>query len=200
MAPLLSYVFVTTFSPGPNNISSAASGVNFGYRRTLSYLLGITAGFFAIMLLCGLLSELVARQIPKLQTALRIVGAGYLVYLAVTVLRSTDHGPGDGRPSAAFGRGLLLQAVNPKVILYGLTVYTGFLLPVVDSPVGIIVASLLLAVAAFLATSAWALFGAAINRFLKRRPIRLAFNLLMAALLLYSALSIAGVRLFPAGR
>ena len=57
MIPLISFVFVTTFTPGPNNISSASMGMRYGYRKTVAYLLGISSGFFVVMLACALLSN-----------------------------------------------------------------------------------------------------------------------------------------------
>ena len=85
---ILSFVLATTFSPGPNNISSASMGVLHGYRKTLRYLMGIATGFFFVMLLCGWISRTLLDAIPALETMLRIIGAGYILWLAYHSLRA----------------------------------------------------------------------------------------------------------------
>ena len=64
MIPLVSFAIVTTFTPGPNNISSAAMGVAFGYRRTRPYLFGIATGFFVMMLAAAYLASTLLRIMP----------------------------------------------------------------------------------------------------------------------------------------
>ncbi len=132
-ALLLAYVFVTTFTPGPNNITSASMGMNHGYRKALPYLLGIFTGFVGIMFVCGLLTETVVRLLPKLEIGLRIVGSAYMIWLAISILRSTKTEESKDALSPAFGRGVLLQVLNPKVIIYGITVFSGFLIPLLGS-------------------------------------------------------------------
>ncbi|MFO7848333.1 MAG: LysE family transporter, partial [Spirochaetia bacterium] len=89
----LSYVFVTTFTPGPNNVSSASMGTNYGYRKTLRYIFGILSGFSMIMLLSGLVTESLIRFLPRLESVLRVLGALYMVYLAVIILKASSHEP-----------------------------------------------------------------------------------------------------------
>ena len=86
--PLVSFVMVTTFTPGPNNISSASMGVLYGYRDTVKYLTGISVGFFFIMLLCAYVSSTLLRLIPSVEPMLRIIGAAYILWLARAVLRA----------------------------------------------------------------------------------------------------------------
>lgn len=190
----LSYVFVTTFTPGPNNVSSASMGITYGYRRTLRYIMGITAGFAVIMFLCGLLTESVIGFLPRLESVLRIVGALYMLYLAYMILRASSHGGQDGEKTiATFTRGLLLQVVNVKVIIYGITVFSGFLVEVIASFWQLVLASLLLSGFAFASTSLWALFGNGLKRYFANRTFTFVFNAVMAALLVYSAAVISGI-------
>jgi cysteine/O-acetylserine efflux protein len=194
LLPFLSYVFVTTFTPGPNNITSASAGMEYGYAGSLRYLFGIFTGFVLIMFVCGFLTETVVRILPKLAIVLRIAGSVYMIWLAVTILRSIGKQAGEkGRFKATFGRGVFLQLVNPKVIIYGITVFSGFLLPRVGSIMELVLASMFLAGVAFASISLWSLFGTAFKHYLDRGPVRLVFNICMAGLLLYSAISIAGV-------
>ena len=189
-----SYVFVTTFTPGPNNVSSASMGITYGYRKTLRYIMGITVGFACIMFLCGLLTESVTRFLPRLESVLRIVGALYMIYLAVMILRASSHEARNGdRSIATFTRGLLLQIVNVKVIIYGITVFSGFLVGIISNTAELILYSCLLAGFAFMSTSVWALFGNALKRYFANRTFTFIFNLIMALLLVYSAAVISGI-------
>jgi cysteine/O-acetylserine efflux protein len=77
MIPLISFVIVTTFTPGPNNISSASMGVLYGYKKTFNYLAGISAGFFVVMIACAYLSSTLLNIIPLAERYLRWLGAGY---------------------------------------------------------------------------------------------------------------------------
>ncbi len=63
--PFLAYVVVTTFTPGPNNIMAMSNALRYGYRRTFGFLTGMTAGFFVVMLACGLLNVALANLIPR---------------------------------------------------------------------------------------------------------------------------------------
>ena len=81
--PLLSYVLISTFSPGPSNITSASLGVQQGYRRSLQFLGGLAAGVFVIMLLSGGITATLLGLFPMLEPVLRYAGAAYILYLAL---------------------------------------------------------------------------------------------------------------------
>ena len=80
--PLVSFVMITTFTPGPNNISSASMGVLYGYRDTMKYLAGILVGFFFIMLLCAYVSSTMLKFMPSIEPVLRITGSLYILWLS----------------------------------------------------------------------------------------------------------------------
>ena len=135
MIPLISFVLATTFSPGPNNISSASMGVLYGFRRTLKYLVGIAAGFFLVMLLCAWVSSTLLKFIPAIEPALRVAGAVYILWLAIGTARASYDFKETDQPPLAFKMGFLLQALNPKVVVYGLTLYSTFLAAAANNPV-----------------------------------------------------------------
>ncbi|MFO7850148.1 MAG: LysE family transporter [Spirochaetia bacterium] len=190
----LSYVFVTTFTPGPNNVSSASMGINYGYRKTLRYIFGIVSGFSMIMFLSGLVTESLIRFLPRLESVLRVLGALYMVYLAVIILKASSHEPKvEGKVLATFSRGFLLQLVNFKVMVFGITVFSGFLVEHISSVGETLLAALFLSAFAFISTSVWALFGAVLKHYFANRTFTLIFNGIMAILLLYSAAVIAGI-------
>ena len=87
--PFLAYVFVTTFTPGPNNILAMSNGLRYGYRRTLGFLAGMTVGFLIVMLVSGLLNVVLARLVPQMRFWLNILGAAYMFYLAAHIVFQT---------------------------------------------------------------------------------------------------------------
>jgi len=191
--PLVSFVMVTTFTPGPNNISSASMGVLYGYRDTIKYLTGITVGFFFIMLLCAYVSSTLLKFMPTAEPVLRIIGSGYILWLAIGTARasytfnSTDQSP------MGFKKGFFLQTLNPKVAVYGLTLYSTFLSSVADNLLVLTVFALLFALTAFCATSTWAIGGAAIRKHLHQPRVRVLVNAVLALLLVYTAIDLSGI-------
>ncbi len=188
----LSFVFVTTFTPGPNNISSASMGVLHGYKKTLKYLLGISTGFFFIMLMCGLISTAILKVFPSFEIILRIFGAAYIIWLAIETLKATYTFTDNNQSLLGFNRGLLLQVLNPKGIVYGLTLYSTFLAVITTNPLYLALSALFLAVIAFCSISIWALFGSAIKIYLRQEKIRRFVNLGLSLLLIYTAIELSG--------
>jgi len=188
--PFLTYALITTYTPGPNNISTATFSMNLGYRKTLKYILGILAGFYIIMFLAGYFTELIVAAFPKFEIILRYVGASYIVWLAYTVFKSSRHSKKSNGKEARFWGGFLLQIMNPKVILYAVSIFVGFLNPVIENVYGLMLISFALTVNAAICLNVWALFGAAIKRFVKKEETNQMVNVMMAALLIYSALTI----------
>ena len=193
LIPLISFVVVTTFTPGPNNISSASMGMLYGYKKTLNYLLGITIGFFLVMLICAYLSSALLNFVPSTERYLRWVGAGYILWLAVSILNSNPSNSRSDRPVMAFAKGFVLQLMNPKVAVYGLTLYSTFLASLSSRIDYLSVSAGAFALTAFAATSTWALFGAVIHTKLKDEFFRKILNLSLALLLVYTALELSGL-------
>ncbi len=188
LTPFLIYAFVTTFTPGPNNIMAMSNGLRFGYRRTLRFLLGIFTGFFVLMVLCGLLNLTLAELVPSLKKWLNILGALYMLYLAYHILRSKPVEEGVEEKSLnTFKAGFIMQFLNMKAILYGITIFSLFIIGTYQDPLSIGLFSLLLAVGSFVSISCWALGGNLFRSFLKKH-YRI-FNLVMAGLLMYSAVA-----------
>jgi len=150
---LITFVIVTTFTPGPNNIAAAAMGINFGYSKTFRFLLGIASGFFLVMLACALLSTALSEVLPRIQSPLRWAGSLYILWLSVGVARASYAFDDGEQAPKAFGTGFFLQLFNPKVAVYGLTLYAGFLAPHALGPGLLTALALVFAGTAFAATS-----------------------------------------------
>jgi cysteine/O-acetylserine efflux protein len=187
---VLSYALVCIFTPGPNNITSSSLGMRVGYRRTLHFIGGVVTGFFCIMVTSGLLTELLVSAYDRIAMVLKIAGVAYLLWLVYTVLRPQHRAQANKEAGTRYRDGLLLQIVNPKVILFGLTMYATLLAPLAKSWLAVVFSAALLAVLSFCSTSLWALLGAGIQRFIANPKVRFAYSIVLAGLLLYAAWSI----------
>ena len=118
----LPYSLATAFTPGPNNILAFYSVSQKGWRRGKSILCGIGFGF-----LCALFCYELVTYLPSVTGILKYAGAAYIVFLAVHIALSR---PDDAEyTKISFSKGFFLQFVNAKIILYAITVYTGYLSP-----------------------------------------------------------------------
>lgn len=193
LLPLLSYVLISTFTPGPANISTSSQGVLYGFRRTVSYQGGLAVGVMVMMLLGGLVSASLLTRLPALEPALRTIGAIYILYLAFGILRANYVFAERETKPLGFWHGLLLQVSNPKLVVYALTLFSSFLAPIAGRLPGLIVAAILLAAVSACATSVWALFGAGITSRLRNPRFTRWVNAGLALFLVYAAVELVGL-------
>lgn len=193
LLPLLSYVIISTFTPGPSNISTATLAMQRGYQKSLYYQLGLATAVFCFMLVSGWISATLLVIFPMLEPILRYVGAAYIFYLAYIIINATYTFGEERTQSLGIGHGFLLNALNPKLFVYAFTLFSAFLAPISGRLEWVTLAALLLAAVSFAATSTWALFGSAIKRFLHNPQGKRVVNIVLALSLLYSALSLIGV-------
>lgn len=190
---LLSYVLISTFSPGPSNISSASTGVLHGYKNTVNYQVGLAVGVFLVMLLSGGLSTTLLSIFPTLEPILRYVGAGYILYLAFGILKASYIFTETEAKPLGFVHGLTLQLLNPKLVVYAFTLFSAFLAPITNNVALLVLAALLLAATAFCATSTWALFGTIIKGYLHHPRLKAAVNISLSLFLVYTAVALVGI-------
>lgn len=183
---LVLFAFTTSITPGPNNMMLFASGVNFGFRRTIPHMLGIGAGFFTLLVGVGLGLGAVLHTYPPLFVALKIAGGLYLLTIAwkIGMSRTLGEGKAGGRPMTFLGAAAF-QWVNPKawvMAVTGMAVYAdegNYFLSVLM--IGVVFAAVNLP-----SVSTWAGFGSALRNWLSV-PVRLKwFNITMAVLLVLS--------------
>jgi cysteine/O-acetylserine efflux protein len=193
LLPVLSYVLISTFTPGPSNISSASVASLHGYRKTLSYQAGLATAVFLMMFVSGWVSAALLRIFPVLEPVLRYVGAAYILYLAYGILRASySFGERNAKP-LGFGHGLALNALNPKLVIYSFTLFSAFLAPVTGNAALLALAAAVLAAISFSATSIWAVFGTAIKTYLHNPRLTLVVNVLLALSLVFIAITLTGL-------
>ncbi len=191
--PLLSYVLISTFTPGPSNISSASIAALHGYKNTLNYQGGLAAGVFFMMLLSGWISAKLLGIFPALEPVLRYVGAGYILYLALGILKASYTFADQNVKPLRFVHGLMLQILNPKLIVYAFTLFSAFLAPMTNNVAVLVLVAVLLAAISFGATSVWAIFGSAIKTYLHNPRLKAVVNLLLSLSLVYTAIALTGL-------
>ncbi len=184
----LAYILVTAYTPGPNNILSMSNGSMYGFKKSFPFNVGILCGFFIVMTLCTLFSAALFAVIPKIKTAMLILGAIYMLYLAWKIFKSSTHGPQAQKNRSTFLSGMMLQFVNPKIMVYGITSMSVYILPYYKDLGHVILFGLLLSSVGFSATLCWSAFGTAFSRLLKNHAKVL--NPIMALLLVYCAVSL----------
>ena len=180
---LAGFAFVTSITPGPNNLMLMASGANFGFQRTIPHMLGVGVGFVVMLLSVGLGVIGLFEAFPIAHTLLTVISVGYLIFLAWKIATAAPPGEtaADARPMT-FLQAALFQWVNPKswaMALTGVTVYAP------SKELGAVVAvGLVFGLINFPAVSSWTLLGLQMRRFLTSRTRLRLFNVTMAALLL----------------
>ena len=183
---LMLFSFVSSITPGPNNLMLMSSGLNFGFGRTVPHLLGVAVGFTLMVALVGLgLSQVFVRA-PVLLVGLKWVGAAYLVFLAVKIARS---GPPKADAARArpitFLQAAAFQWVNPKAWIMAVTACATYTLPE-RYTMSVLVIAAVFGVVNLPCVSVWVGFGSGLRRTLSDpRKLRL-FNYTMAALLIAS--------------
>jgi threonine/homoserine/homoserine lactone efflux protein len=183
---LVTFVAVGSGSPGPNNTLLLASGITFGFRRTVPHVVGTAIGIGLLVTICAAGVGVVFATVPNAQLALKIVGSVYLVYLATrlaaghAIARATVSKPLNLWQAGAF------QFVNPKGWVFALAVVSAF------APGGgwtVPSVALLVTVIGVVVTATacmWAIGGAALSRALDTERTRRAVGLSLAVLMLAS--------------
>jgi len=187
---LIAFVMFATvmfFTPGPNNIMLLASGLNFGFRRTLPHIAGITIGFAFMVGAVGLGLGTIFIAYPVLQTILKYAGAAYLIYLAAAIAMSEPVAPDQDnrRGPMTFWGAAMFQWVNAKgwvMVIGTITAYAA----IAAFPWSIVIQVGLSLILGAVSCTAWALFGSALRPVLTSRRVVRAFNIIMALLLLAS--------------
>lgn len=184
----VSYALITTFTPGPNNIMSMTYASRYGFRKSIRFNVGVFFGFFVIMGLCTLFSTTLYNLFPDFKPYMLAIGTIYILYLAYKTFTSHPSDMTNDSKINTFIAGFLLQFINPKVILYGITTLSTFVIPHGFSVSVLIAFSFGLALLGFVATCCWAFFGAVFQLYLLKKA-RIV-NTIMALLLVYCAVSL----------
>jgi len=187
---LISYYFVMFATPGPNNAMLTASGIKFGFKKTLPHLIGIPFGHtIQITLVCFGLGT-IFQKYPNIQFYLKWICFFYLLYLGWKIIGSFSSNEKDsGRPLKLY-EASLFQFINPKAWVVALTAATAFF----PSDESFFIATSFVAITApfvcFPSICMWALFGASIKKIIKNNKTKKVVEYLLAVLLVITAIII----------
>ncbi|WP_241068243.1 LysE family translocator [Achromobacter insuavis] len=191
LGPLALFALVSSITPGPNNVMLAASGLNFGFRRSMPHLLGVNLGFTLMIFLVGVGLGSVFQQVPQLYTVLKYVGAAYLLYLAWKIANSggMEDGAVSGKPMT-FLQAAAFQWVNPKAWVMAVGVIATYT-PQAGFFANLVIATMVCGIVNLPSIGVWVTFGTALRRVLHKPWAIRAFNISMALLLVASLYPVA---------
>lgn len=203
VAAMFSFAFVTSATPGPNNLMLLASGANFGFKRTIPHMLGIGCGMILLLLVTLMgLGEIFAR-LPAAQTALKVVGVAYLLWLAWKIASapvadtSTDNAstiqPTTTAQPMRWWQAAAFQFVNPKAWMMALGAVSSFTLAGEQYWLSGLVLMVVFFFVNVPSVSMWAGFGVVIQQFLSSARRKRQFNIIMGLLTAATVWMIVGV-------
>jgi threonine/homoserine/homoserine lactone efflux protein len=190
LGPLILFAAAATLTPGPNVVLVTASAANFGFRRTVPQMLGITFGFGTMVLATGLGLAGVVHAEPRLHAVLKYAGAAYLLYLAWRIACTDAAGASVRARPIGFVAATLFTWMNPKAWVSALGAAAAFTTVGGDLLLESALIAGVLAAFCMLSAAVWAGFGTVIGRYLANPRVRRIFNWSMAGLLALSLIPV----------
>ena len=187
---LISFYFVMYVTPGPNNAMVLASGLKFGFIKTIPHMSGITIGHVLQLILVCLGLGKIFLIFPQLQNILKILCALYLLYLGYKIIGSFSKIKEDDSRPLRFHEAGLFQIVNPKAWTISSMVASGFLPENGNLFFSIFFIAMIALIICPLSISPWAAFVSAIRNLVKNNKIKALIEYFLAILLLITAIII----------
>jgi len=187
---LISFYFVMYVTPGPNNAMVLASGLKFGFIKSIPHMSGITIGHVLQLILVCLGLGKIFLVFPQLQSILKILCALYLLYLGYKIIGSFSKIKEDGSRPLKFHEAALFQIVNPKAWTISSMVASGFLPENGNLFFSIFFIGMIALIICPLSISPWAAFGSIIRNLVKNNKIKALIEYFLAVLLLITAIII----------
>jgi cysteine/O-acetylserine efflux protein len=183
----LIYCIIVTFTPGPTNIVILSTVHNFGTKKAMEYTYGATIAFGILLVISAMLNTVLIEIIPKILIVMQIIGSFYMFYLAYQICKRDSSKP-VAIETGTFRSGFLMQFLNPKVVLFTMTVIPSFIMPYYTAMPAVTISVLAITLIGFLAFITWVLFGTIFKKFLQNHSK--IVNVTMALFLAYSAVMI----------
>ena len=172
---------------GPGNILALNTMTNYGWKRGKPLFFGIFTGYFFVQALCAFFIFGLENLINPIMTVLKYAGAIYILWLAYQVaISKPDNKTSEKQPS--FWIGFVLQIVNVKIFLFGITALTGYVMPYYSSFGMLLFFEMIIATIGTIATLTWIFFGGLLQKtYFKHYRI---INIILALLLLQCAVAL----------
>lgn len=184
---LAAFSFVSSVTPGPNNLMLMASGANFGLRRTIPHMLGISLGHAFMVAMVGIMLLQIFETFPVLNTILKVLSVAYMLWLAwkIATAVAPDAKTVTGKPFT-FLQAAAFQWVNPKAWFMAITAITNYAPQDDGILIGAVIVAVVFAVVNLPSVTIWAWLGVQVRRLLSTARSLRIFNITMAALLILS--------------
>ena len=157
------YSVINAFTPGPGNILALNTVTNYGYKKGRPLYWGIFAGYYVVQVICAVFVFGVSTFLPDLLGIMKYIGAAYILWLAVRIALSKPT-TGTVEKSVSFLKGFLLQFVNVKIYLFGITALTGYVTEYSASLWVLLLFEIIIATIGTIATLTWIGMGVLIQR------------------------------------
>lgn len=183
----LVYCFIVTFTPGPTNIVILSTVHHSGTKKAVEYTYGATIAFGLLLAISAMLNTILITIIPKILIVMQIIGSIYMLYLAYQIYKMESSTPTINQ-TGTFLSGFLMQFLNPKVVVFTLTVIPTYIMPYYVSVPAVTISVIAITVIGLLAFSTWVLFGAIFKELLQKH--KKMVNVMMALFLVYAAIMV----------
>ena len=184
LTTLMIFMFVAAFTPGPNNLLSSYSGFNFGVKKTLPLIYGVTFGFPILLITINSGLIIIFKTYPTLQEVIKILGSVFLIYLAYKVaLSKKSKGKQINNPAKFFNM-LFFQFINPKAVLFAIIMVSTFISTNENFIRDTIVVVSVAIIFSFTSIFSWCLLGKFLRRFATNDKFIQTFNYVMSFLLI----------------
>ena len=157
------YSVINAFTPGPGNILALNTVTNYGYKKGKPLFGGIFAGYYVVQVICAVFVFGVSTFLPDVLGIMKYIGAAYILWLAVHIALSKPI-TSTVEKSASFLKGFLLQFVNVKIYLFGITALTGYITEYSGSLWVLLLFEIIIATIGTIATLTWIGMGVLIQR------------------------------------
>lgn len=181
------YVIINAFTPGPGNILAFNTMTNYGWKKGKPLFFGIFIGYFFVQTLCAIFIFGLESFINPIMSVLKYAGALYILWLAHQIAISKPDNKSTGK-QPSFLTGFVLQIVNVKIFLFGITSLTGYVIPYYSSFGRLLFFEMIIATIGTIATLTWIIFGGLFQKtYFKHFRV---INIILALLLLQCAVGL----------
>lgn len=187
----LLYCFIATITPGPNNILILSTVTNHGVQKALNFSYGAILAFCILLVLSVILNTFLVNILPNILSIMQIIGTIYLLYLAYIIF-SMNSSITNKKEFATFKVGFLMQFINPKGIVFSLTIFPSFVMPYYNSIYDLLGFALIITLIGSISFFSWVLAGSLLKTFLEKY-IKFV-NVFMSLFLIYCAYIISNIK------
>ena len=184
LTTLMLFMFVAAFTPGPNNLLSSYSGFNFGIKKSLPLICGVTFGFPILIIIINSGLIIVFKKLPILQEIIKIIGSGFILYFAYKIAFNKNNEEQKTKNPIKFFNMLFFQFINPKAVLFAIIVVSTFINTNESFFRDTIIVLSVALIFSFVSILSWCLLGKFLRRFATNKKFIQTFNYVMSFLLI----------------